>query len=212
MIKAYIGLPGTGKTFNMVFDLMKLMVDGNRVISNTPINFKVKGKEYSSEYVGSRKEFERKIIYEENCVLAVDEASIFFPSYFWDKLPGEYIMKFAQTRKYKTDIYYTTQRFSHTMRRLRDLTNIVTKCSNASFPLLGRIFVSTDYDPEFFEQRIIASPAVEKKYILSTRRIYPSSARRVYSAFNTLHRVEASALVDIKPQIHDRSEDLPSLL
>jgi len=200
MIKGYIGLLGMGKTLNMVYDLMEILKQGRRVISNTPIDFVWKKSEYHAEFVNNGNEFQDKLLHEENCVFAIDEASIFFPNYFWNKLSGEYIMKFAQARKYRTDIYYTSQGYNHTIKRIRDLTNIVTKCTTINLPFLRiPIFRAIDYDPEFFAQRIISTPAVEKRYILRTRTLYPSKYRPVFKAYQTMHRVQASALTSISP-------------
>lgn len=199
MIKGYIGLLGEGKTLNMVYDLMEHLKNGRRVITNTPISFVEKKKEYHAEFINNGYEFQKKLLTEENCVFAIDEASIFFPSQFWNKLSGEYIMRFAQARKYQTDIYYTSQGWNHTIKRLRDLTNVVAKCRSIKYPFVNfKIYKAIHYDPEFFAQRIIASPSVERKYILSTRTLYPSQQRKVFRAYQTMYRVEASALTDIK--------------
>jgi hypothetical protein len=195
MIKAYVGLPGTGKTLNMVYDLMDEMVAGKRVISNTPIMFKHLGKEYQAEYVSRPKEFERKIITERNCTIAIDEASIFFPSQFWNKMTGEFIMKFAQTRKYGCNISYTSQGYKHTVKRLRDLTNLVGKCSVGRF-LKWRFYNLTWFDPEYYEFGTMSAQR-EKSYILDTRTIFPVKFQKIIAAYQTLHTVEGSALAEI---------------
>lgn len=205
MIRAYIGLLGQGKTLNATYDIMELLRKGARVISNTPIQFEEKGNTFYAEYVNNGKEFQRKLKTEENCVFFIDEASIFFPSFFWDKLDGTYIMRFAQARKYRTDIFYTSQGYNHTIKRLRDLTNEVVKCTARKLPILSiPLYVATTYDPEFFAQRIISSPTVEQRYIIRSRILYPSEYRRVYRAYNTMQRVESSALTNIDKPIKQR--------
>ena len=206
MIKAYVGLPGTGKTLNMVYDLMQLMVQGRRVISNTPIQFVYKKKEYSAEYVGRDTEFQRKIFTERNCILAIDEASIFFPSAFWNQLRGEYIMKFAQTRKYQMDIFYTSQGYNHTLKRLRDLTNVVAKCTQIRLPFMPLMFKTTNFDPEFFETRFIGSEKLMQQYIISKRVLYPSQVRKVIKAYNTMHTIEDSLLTDIGSEVKSQEK------
>jgi len=187
MIKGYIGLLGMGKTLNAVGDLMEIMKDGRRVISNTPIDFSHKGKEHHAEFINDGLMFQQKLLTEENATFFIDEASIFFPSQFWNKLSGSYIMKFAQARKYGVDIYYTSQGYNHTIKRIRDLTNIVTKCTAWKIPILNiPIFNATEYDPEFFAQRIISSPSVEARYILKRKTLYPSKYKKIN---NKIHRL-----------------------
>lgn len=198
MIKAYVGLPGTGKTLNMVYDLMELIVKGRRVISNTPIQFVSKKVTYQAEYVGRDHEFQQAIFRERNCVLAIDEASIFFPSSFWNQLKGEYIMKFAQTRKYNMDIFYTSQGYNHTLKRLRDLTNTVNKCTRFRIPFTQTyVFDTLELDPEYFESKMILSDKMMEKFIISKRRLWPSQVRRVFKAYNTYHTIEDSLLTKI---------------
>jgi len=198
MIKGYIGLLGMGKTLNMVGDLMELMKDGRRIISNTPISFQYKGKELHAEFINDGLEFQSALLNESNATFAIDEASIFFPSQFWNKLTGAYIMKFAQARKYGVDIYYTSQGYNHTIKRIRDLTNLVVKCTAWRIPLTKlQIFDATTYDPEFFAQRIISSPAVERRYILGRKRLYPAQYKKIMRAYQTMYRIQASALTSI---------------
>jgi len=197
MIKGYIGLPGMGKTLNMVYDLREQMINGATVISNTPIAFRHKGKQYEARRIDHEAEYRKALVDCENCIFVIDEASVYLPSYFWSKLPGSLLMKFAQTRKYSTDIYYTTQGYNHTVKRLRDLTNFVVKCRKVRIPFTSLMaFNSTVYDPEFFEQKIIGSPEWAKQYIVSQRTIYPTTAQAVYKMYDDMYRVSTSALAE----------------
>lgn len=192
MIYGYIGLPGTGKTLNMVRDCMEDMISGRTVLSNTPIRFEHKGQEYKSIFVASAKNFEQEILKARDMTIAIDEASVFFPSNFWRDLPGEFIIKFAQTRKYKLDFRYTTQGLKHTIKRLRDLTNLIGKCQNGKF--FGKdIFKITWFDPEFFEHQIL-NPDRIQEFIVDRKTIYYSEAKRIFKAYDTDYFVEASAL------------------
>jgi len=194
MIRAYIGLLGEGKTLAMVMDACKIMKRGKRVISNVPMKFKsgiFKKKYYESEnYTG--KEFENAILKAENCLVCIDEASIVFPSYFWQNIPGEFLMKWAQSRKYAVDIFYTTQRFTHSVKRLRDITNEVVKCKKSN-----DMYSFIHYDPEYFEGRMIPSLEIEKKFIIKRRIIMPWTAIRHYKYYDTLYKVKSSVLLNI---------------
>jgi len=200
MIKGYVGLLGKGKTLNMVYDLMNLMRKGRRVISNTPIEFKEKGKIYKAEFVGNGKAFTESIITSWNCTIAIDEASVFLPSNFWHKLPPEYIMKFAQSRKYGCDFYYTTQGIGHTIKRLRDLTNMIAKCTRHRYlylPFTPFVYNAEFYDPMFFATRITTRKN-SRRFVIFSRTLYPSEYKRVFQAYSTKFVVANSAVAKMR--------------
>lgn len=224
MIKAYVGLQGSGKTLNMVRDLMEQLKRHKKVISNTPILFYDNKIKYQSLTIGNSKDFERAVINSFNCTLAIDEASIFFPSSFFNKMKPEHIYKFAQSRKMRTDLFYTSQGFGHTLKRLRDNTNWVVSCHRRKFPLpldiaiFTRVFnkerdktewkfrphirrpyiyIGRLYNPDFFGRHIL-DPKKKKMFIISEWKIYPSEARKIFKAYNTYFMVKGSALTDIK--------------
>jgi Zonular occludens toxin (Zot) len=224
MIKAYVGLQGSGKTLNMVRDLMDQLRMGRKVISNTPIMFYENGVKYQSVTIGDSKEFERAVINSFNCTLAIDEASIFFPSTFFNKMKPEHIYKFAQSRKMRTDLFYTTQGFGHTIKRLRDNTNWVVSCHRRKFilplemrlrkhlyneetketktifsPRIRRpyIYIGRLYNPDFFGRHIL-DPKKKRMFIINEWKIYPSEAKRLFQAYNTFFMVKGSALTEIK--------------
>jgi len=133
---------GYGKTLWLVHDVMQEMKKGRRVISNTPIRFDFNGKHYEAEYVEKRDQFMKKLVTEENVIFVIDEAGLFLPNNYWDKMPFELTAKLMQSRKYQCDFYYTVQRFGHATIKLRDLTNILVNASNVDF-LVFLIFFFT---------------------------------------------------------------------
>lgn len=201
MLRAYIGLLGQGKTLNMVYDLIQEMIAGRRVITNTPIAFRHKGKTFRAEFVDDGKEFERMIKKEEDCIFGIDEAAIMFPSYYWKNLPMSYILKLAQARKYKTDFFYTSQGYNHTISRLRDLTNEVVKCRQFPAPLPfwifnKPIFQAITYDPEFFDKQIM-DEKMEKRFIIKRKILFYNDYKIVFDAYDTMYRVNHSALGNV---------------
>src|SRR4030042_1364052 len=205
MIKGYIGMFGMGKTLNMVYDLIRLMKKGRRVVSNTPIEFIHQGKKIKSDFIRDADRFQQALIYDRNCSFAIDEASVYLPNNYWHKLPPEFIMKFAQARKSRTDFYYTTQGYGHTIKRLRDLTHVVVKCWKQHFlglKFLPYVFISINYDPQFYGH----SSTSEKKarqYTWGRRILYPREYISTFEAYNTFYEVEGSAMVNYqtKPKI-----------
>jgi hypothetical protein len=219
MIKLYVGNLGAGKTLHMVRDLMEQMKRGRKVISNTPIRFFHNKRLYQSITVSDSKEFLSAVINSWNATIAIDELAVFFPANFWNRISGELIYKFAQSRKMRVDFYGTTQGWGHTIKRIRDLTNLVVMCSRRRFFLpmpsfkrwkdksgklhkafnLSRpyLFKGTTFWPEFFRHSILDYKK-RKFYTVDTDIIYPSEAKRVFQAYNTYFRVKGSALTRMK--------------
>jgi hypothetical protein len=222
MTKGYIGGLGQGKTLNMVKDLMEQMKRGRKVISNTPIMFYDNGRKYESVTISDSKQFERAVINAWNATIAVDEASVFFPASYFNKIKPEFIYKFAQSRKMRVDFVYTSQGWGHTIKRLRDLTNFVVQCYRKKFIMpfdsgLFRVAKKDDkyikklsphirrpyiyharlYSPEYFLHRIL-DPKKRKRFIIDQWSIYPSEAKDIFKAYNTYFRVKGSALANMK--------------
>lgn len=222
MIAGYIGAVGAGKTLNMVYDLMEEMRWGNRVVSNTPIEFDWRGKHYSAEFIRNSEDFKKAMIYEQNCVLAIDEASVFLPNNYWNKIPPEIIAKFAQSRHFAMDMYYTTQGWGHTVKRLRDLTTDAYLCRRRRFFGFSGLpvfpFITKKWNNKYRKnqwtlktvdamvfERVKVAPAYFKSsattykrlkhMIYRTRRIYPTEARSIYPVYDTRYNITGSALV-----------------
>ena len=220
MIKLYVGNLGAGKTLHMVRDLMEQMKRGKTVISNTPIRFFDNKRWYESITIADSKTFLEALINARNAIIAVDELAVFFPSNFWNKISGELIYKFAQSRKMRVDFYGTTQGWGHTIKRIRDLTNQVVQCSRKRFflplPYISRwvdkktkknkwrigirrpyLFRGVAYWPDFFFHKSL-DHRKWKYYEIYKDMIYPSEAKRIFTAYNTYFRVKGSALTKMQ--------------
>lgn len=217
MIKAYVGDFGSGKTANMVWDLMQAMIRGAHVITNTPIKFYHdpligKGRWYEAEFISNGKKFQEAIAYRQNCIFAIDEAAVYLPNIYWSKLPPEFIVKFAQNRKYRTDFYYTTQGFGHAVKRLRELTHICILCNRSrllplpaiKFKIKNRkIYIGPPvlFKARFFDPAMFYGTWTIKKYeryLRKTRYLYPSQIKRIFRSYNTMYVVDASAMMNVK--------------
>jgi hypothetical protein len=200
MIKAYVGDFGSGKTLNMVWDLINAMYRGRHVISNTPISIEFdpifKHKKWCKcEFIPRGDEFLNALAYRQNCIFAIDEAAVYLPNIYWSKLPPELIVKFAQNRKYRTDFWYTSQGFGMAVKRLRELTHRVMLCYRRSFFGINT-FLAKNFKPEFFR----GDPTLKKyqRYYMGSRILYPSQIKRVFRAYNTNYVVDMSAMMKVK--------------
>jgi len=209
MIKSYIGLLGEGKTLSMIADAVEYLKQGKKVVTNTPFYYPTKGTKkdkenpnykvgqdgksgFFPEFEPDGRKFMSLLFASSNCLFVVDEAAIVWSAYDWNKMGSQYIMKFAQARKYGLDIFFTTQGYSHVVRRVRDLTNFVVKCYKTE--VFGQMTISNIYyDPEFFAQRIISSPQVEAKYIKKRKILLPWDVKKVYTYYDTFYKVDFNA-------------------
>jgi hypothetical protein len=214
MIIGYIGNLGTGKTLNAVYDLMENMKRGRKVMSNTPIRFTHKGKVYQSITITDLDDFNKAFINGFNIDIFMDELSVYLPSQYWNHVKPEFIMKFAQMRKFRCNLYYTEQGWTHGIKRIRDLTNWVWSCYKRKtlVPIpnikiyknkkgqiadisLSRhyLYKATLFPPSFFNHSFSDSKKISQ-YIIDQRTIYPATARRIFPAYNTYFLVKGSNL------------------
>jgi len=197
MIKGYTGMFGYGKTLWLVHDVMEEMKKGRRVISNTPIRFKYKKQEMQAQYVADRHEYMQYLITESNCIFVIDEAGIFLPNNYWEKMPFDLTAKLMQSRKYDTDFFYTVQRFGHTTIKLRDLTNVLVRCFRRKFfGFFSVVYYAVEFDPEIAEARIPYNSPLAKDYVLGVKKMYPSNYKKVFPAYDTKFKVVESLLND----------------
>jgi len=197
MIKGYIGMFGYGKTLWMVHDVMEEMKKGRTVISNTPIRFHYKGQLLEAEYIQDRHEYMQALIERDQCIFVLDEAGIYLPNNYWDKMPFSLTAKLMQSRKYGTDFFYTVQRFGHTTIKLRDLTNVVVRCFRRRFlGFFQVVYYAIELDPELLEQKVSINSPLAKDYILGVNKLYPAVYKNVYPAYDTMFKVVESLFVE----------------
>lgn len=200
MIRAYVGRVGEGKTLSMINDaILSLDKTDVDVFTNVPfINYNRKGTldKKRQPYYCSSLELEKVIVNCSNALIVLDEANIVFPSYFWTKLSVDYIRRFSENRKYKMDLYYTTQMFKHVVTRLRDLTNEVVKCSKNSFFGLTS-FTNICYDPEYFD-KLLVSDRIRQQFIIRERKISTLRSKHLFKCYDTYHLIKDSTLTGSK--------------
>jgi hypothetical protein len=220
MIFGYVGEFGAGKTLNMVFDIMRQMIYWERhVFSNIPIEFYHNGRHYKADFIDDDKVFAKKIFDQRNTDIVVDEAGIYFPNFFWNKIPPKVLMQFHEQRKTGCNFYYTTQVNKHTVKRMRDLSYIIAYCySYHILPInihekIGKfwlnieapkLFVCKYFKPSFFEGNSDSSKRYER-YYRGKRTLYPSDSKRVFKAYKT------NFLVDSSPMNHEKPDDIPDV-
>lgn len=192
----------------MVFDAMRQMIYYRRhVFSNIPISFTHKGKYYEADYVPTGKEFRKRIFEQRNSIICVDEAAIYFPNFLWNKLPEEVLMAFHEQRKMGCDFYYTSQLAKHAVKRIRDLSYIVSFCYKLRVLSFLRgigihtptIYVTKRFWPAYFEGNMDSAKKYEK-YYAGIRLLYPSDSKRVFDAYKTNFIVDTTGALGYTPR------------
>lgn len=205
MIRCYQGLLGKGKTISMVNDAIPLLLKGRRIVTNTPffvpnwkrplsIKRRLQGWKHFPvdvypEYV-STGELLRILRQERDFLALIDEASLVFSNYGKELLKGDYVMRFAQSRKFGIDIFYTSQSFKHTHKRLRDLTNEVVQCG---YWKTFNILMNTTYKPEAFDIRTPSK--FLKDFKISQKIIFPSRVKYLFTTYDSMYAIDESATI-----------------
>lgn len=166
MTIGFIGLPGSGKTFWLVKMAIEYLKKGLAVFANFPI----KGcRQFDS--------FE-SLLNLRNCLIIVDEANLWLPSRLWEKIPPWVLYRLAQTRKYQTDIFWSSQTPDRVDKTLREITNLYGHCKqiwpfkpksflNESKPRRWSLHRITYYFPEEYGKE--KAEKIDRTYFFITR-------------------------------------------
>jgi hypothetical protein len=147
VIEGYIGRPGEGKTYTLVYRALKAHRRYETVYANFVVGVPnlqlLEGPEDLLE-IGPG-------------LVLIDEAHLWFPSRLSMKLPPSMLMKLSQTRKAGWDMWWTAQHESRVDRVLRDVTNWMHLSSAwfkrwnpaGDYPLF---FTARTWEPERFRK------------------------------------------------------------
>jgi hypothetical protein len=206
MTICYLGRKGSGKTLNMVKDLMEEMKEGRRVITNTPIKFKYRGVTLKSITIEDPLLMQKVLSNERRCIIGLDEAPTVLPANFWHRVSTSFARNLSQA----------TQGWGHVIKKLRDLTDKVVVCKKRKF-WLPRFVIHKKWDfidkvtrkqpqirwwyplhaftysPELFA-RHTTDPRKIRQYQTGHNILYPSEVRRIGKCYSTTFFVEGSVL------------------
>lgn len=218
MIRAYVGLFGQGKTLSMVNDAIPHVLAGRQVFTNTPFQARFWERPSLVDFIKGKRarqmmrlpifleshQFELALKNERNALFLVDEASIWFSSYQWNNLSPDYIIRFAQARKFGLDIYYTSQLFKHTVKRLRDLTNEVVECSHRSYPLIGSMLSNITFSPEKFDYSFF-NKEMENRFIIRRKFVKGKALKELYACYDTMYSINYSSVMSASKDMNTQA-------
>lgn len=117
MVEGHLGLPGAGKTFNLVRECVRRRKrePNLRVYANMTIDLPGRG-----EFI--KLTSWEELLDAEDGLVVIDEINLWMPSRAWAKLPGPLLWKWAQVRKSGLDIIWSAQHQARVDKLVRELT------------------------------------------------------------------------------------------
>lgn len=135
MIEAFTGLPGVGKTYNMVRRAYIQHKKGRKVYANFKTSFAIQFKELYEIYNVK------------DALVLIDEAGIYLPAQAWQKIPFEFMRAIRQHRHNGLDMWYTAQDMQDVSTALRRVTQF-----QHDFNKIWKICTSRSFNPRTKEK------------------------------------------------------------
>jgi hypothetical protein len=120
MIRAYTGIPGSGKTSSMVYDAVQHVRKTGAVVFTNMSRLRFPEAIYLGEI--------DQIVEISNGLLLLDEAGVALSSRFWQTVDREVLQSLAQVRKNGLDLWYTVQHEARVDTVLRELSGEMIRC------------------------------------------------------------------------------------
>lgn len=124
-VTAFVGMPGSGKTYSLAEVGKRALDRGERVVCNA--GFDLQGAEVMAT-------FDEFAGLEGPCVVVWDELPLYFNARKWSEFPDMMLYKFTQIRKDGLQLYYSTIHEDMIDVNIRRVTFWYWRCR--SFPLL----------------------------------------------------------------------------
>jgi len=181
-ITAYVGLPGSGKTYLMSIDILEAM---HRRTREAWTNYPLVGAHYFDDF--------RLVQKVSKGIIAADELNALAHAHDWHNLDPKLLSMWTQSRKLGIDFWYTTQGFHMVNNQIRQLTNWVWKCR----AIVGGLHIAQKYDACDVERDRRRAKVYGQRYFI----IRP----KWYEKYDTLFRIKPLDMeeTDFEP------EDLP---
>lgn len=150
-VTAFVGMPGSGKTYGLAQVGVKALERGERVYSNA--GFDLAGSEILST-------FDQFSAVEGPAVILWDELPLYFNSRKWAEFPDAMLYKFTQIRKDGLRLYYSAIHEAMIDVNIRRVTFWYWHCR----ALTGRLMTRTLWPPEEF--RKARSRAYRREFVV----------------------------------------------
>lgn len=128
-VTAFVGLPGSGKTYSLAQVAWEAQRAGYRVYAN---------EGFDPEGAMTYASFEELANVPPGCVILLDEAPLYFNARKWQEFPDGLLYKFTQVRKFGWQFYFSTIDWRMVEVNLRRLTFWVWECDHVLGPWHSR--------------------------------------------------------------------------
>jgi len=190
MITAYVGLPGSGKTYGLVLEAVRAVNQGRNVYSNFDINI---------EGISRIRGFS-DLVKVRNGLVILDELNLWFPSRLWQSIPPEILSLWAQSRKRGIDLVYSTQHLDRIDKVIREVTNYVIRCNSISIFGL-QFFIYSTYQPEDWDK--------QNRRSLGHRIVrFRQSVASLYDTYQIIEDIATILEREAKLKSHSHNRDL----
>lgn len=203
-VEGYVGLPGAGKSYALSVRGLAAMKEGRRVFSNYGLAGTEAIRGWDCRNVGNTKdpgpscECGRCFVSISNAVVLVDEINLWAPSRMWAALPLGLLHRWAQVRKYRTQILWSAQHEARVDKVIREVTGWVWMCRPV---LMGRAFSLKAYEPS--DLRHEGKRALDSQFLWLRRRVAES--------YDTMKLIDVGSQFGTTAMVPMRSEDIPEL-
>lgn len=193
-VEGYIGLPGSGKTFALSRRGLAAMEAGRRVFSNYGLEGSMDIKGWDCLNLGNTKDPGPSCTCGEcfvsiaDAVVLVDEINLWAPSRMWTALPLGLLHRWAQVRKYQTQILWTAQHEARVDKVIREVTGWIWQCRPVWF---GFGFSLKAYEPS--DLRKERARALDTQFLLLRK--------RVAASYDTMRLVDVGSQFGSRPAL-----------
>ncbi len=177
-VTAYVGMPGSGKSYGLAEEGKRALDRGRPVFSNAGFDFgaTATGWRDGCFQFGS---FEELVHVPQGATILIDEAPLYFNARKWQDFPDGFMYRLTQVRKDGLEVYYSTIDWRMVDVQLRRMTFWVWECK----ALTGRLLHRRMFPPE--ERRKKDERARRSEFV----RVKPS----VSELYDTLGKVSVRA-------------------
>ena len=178
VVRGFVGLPGSGKTYMLCKRAYEDWVYGKKQVDiYANFNFGVPGTKRVETWKDLMDVSRIAAAGKRKSLILIDEINLWAPSRFWSKMPIGLLYFWAQTRKRKLDVWWTSQSERRVDTVIKEVTNYIYTTRNLPF-----FFIVKKYLPEDIRS--------ERKKLPALGISFERKQSKIYRLFDTFEMIE----------------------